>query len=63
MEHETNYKGDSFLLVVRNSGSVWLEGWKSGRIENGRRIEKILFSLIFVWLGVEKSRDEKNEFE
>ena len=37
MELETNYKGDSFLLVVRNSGSVWL--------------------------GVEKWRDGKNEFE
>ena len=32
-------------------------GWKS------RSIEKILFSLIFVWLGVEKWRDRKNEFE
>ena len=32
-------------------------GWKSGRIE------KILFSLLFVWLGVEKWRDGKNEFE
>ena len=40
MELETNYKGDSFLLVVRNSGSVWLEGWKSGRIKNGGRMEK-----------------------
>ena len=28
-------------------------GWKSGRIQN------ILISLIFVWLGVEKWRDEK----
>ena len=40
MELETNYKGDSFLLVVRNSGSVWLEGWKSERIKNGGRMEK-----------------------
>ena len=32
-------------------------GWKSGRIE------KILFSLLFVWLGVEKWRNGKNEFE
>ena len=31
-------------------------GWK------GRRIEKILISLIFVWLGVEKWRDEKSKF-
>ena len=31
-------------------------GWKSGRIE------KILISLIFVWLGVKKWRDRKNEF-
>ena len=63
MELETNYKGDSFLLVVRNSRPIWLEEWKSGRIEKGGRIEKILFSLIFVWLGVEKWRDGKNEFE
>ena len=27
------------------------------------RIENILISLIFVWLGVEKWRDGKNEFE
>ena len=40
MELETNYKEDSFLLVVRNAGSVWLEGWKSGRIKNGGRMEK-----------------------
>ena len=32
-------------------------GWKSERIEN------ILFFLIFIWLGVEKWRDGKNEFE
>ena len=30
--------------------------WKSKRIEN------ILFSLIFVWLRVEKWKDGKNEF-
>ena len=34
-------------------GSVWLEGWKSGRIEN------ILISLIFVWLGVKSGGMEK----
>ena len=44
-----------------------MEEWKSERIENdgGRkseRIEKILISLIFVWLGVKKWRDEKSEF-
>ena len=33
-----------------------------GGIKN-RRIEKILFSLIFVWLGVEKWKDRKNELE
>ena len=33
-----------------------MRGWKSGRIE------KILISLIFVWLGVENLRDGKNEF-
>ena len=33
-----------------------VEGWKS------EKIKKILISLIFVWLGVEKWRDEKNEF-
>ena len=33
-----------------------VKGWKSGGIE------KILISLIFVWLGVEKWRDEKSEF-
>ena len=32
-------------------------GWKSGMIE------KILFSLLFVWLIVEKWRDGKNGFE
>ena len=36
--------------------SVWLEEWKSGRIE------KILISLLFVWLGVKKWMDEKSEF-
>ena len=36
--------------------SVWLEEWKSGRIE------KILISLLFVWLGVKKWTDEKSEF-
>ena len=30
-----------------------VRGWKSGRIE------KTLFSLLFVWLKVEKLRDEK----
>ena len=44
-----------------------MEGWKSERIENsGRmesgRIENILISLIFVWLGVKKWKDGKNEF-
>ena len=33
---------------------VW--GWKN------ERIEKILISLIFFWLGVEKWRDGKSEF-
>ena len=33
-----------------------VEGWKS------EKIKKILISLIFVWLGVEKWRDEKIEF-
>ena len=40
-------------------GSVWLKGEKSGRIENGKRIEKILIFLIFVWLEVENERMEK----
>ena len=31
-------------------------GWKS------RRIEKIIISLIFVWLGVKKWKDGKSEF-
>ena len=31
-------------------------GWKNWRIE------KILISLIFVWLGVEKWREKKIEF-
>ena len=40
-----------------NSYKVCLVGgWKSGRIEN------ILISLIFVWLGVKKWRDGKSEF-
>ena len=30
------------------------------RTENSKRIEKILFSLRFVWLRVEKLRDRKN---
>ena len=40
-------------------------GWKSGKVGGwkNRRIEKILFSLLFVWLGVEKWRDEKNGFK
>ena len=42
--------------------SVWLKGWKSERIENCGRIENILISHIFIWLGVEKWRDGKNEF-
>ena len=33
-----------------------VEGWKSGRIE------KILISLFFIWLGVKKWRDGKSEF-
>ena len=37
-------------------GSVWLEGWKS------RRIENILFSFFYVWLGVKKWMDGKNKF-
>ena len=43
-------------------GCVWLEEWKSGRIENGGRIEKILISLLFVWLEVKKWRNGKSEF-
>ena len=38
-------------------GSKIIGGWKSGKIE------KILFSLLFVWLGVELWRNGKNEFE
>ena len=34
-------------------GSKIIRGWKSGRIE------KILFSLLFVWLGVESGEMEK----
>ena len=34
-------------------GSKIIRGWKSGRIEN------ILFSLLFVWLGVESGEMEK----
>ena len=33
-----------------------MRGWKS------EMIEKILISLIFIWLGVEKWKDEKSEF-
>ena len=33
-----------------------MEGWKSGRIE------KILISLIFVWLRMEKWKDGKSKF-
>ena len=44
-----------------------MEKWKSEKIENGgrrksERIEKILISLIFVWLGVKKWSDGKNMF-
>ena len=39
--------------------SVWLKGWENERIENGKRIEKILIFLIFVWLEVENERMEK----
>ena len=53
-----------FHLPIKDSSvSVWLEEWKSGRIKNGERMENILFSFIFVWLGVKKWRDEKNKFE
>ena len=44
-------------------------GWKSGRIENGGRMEMwedrkyFYFLFFFVWLGVKKWRDRKNEFE
>ena len=34
-----------------------VRGWKNGRIE------KILISFLFVWLGVEKWRDGKSEFK
>ena len=40
-----------------------MEGWKMVRGWKSRSIENILFSLLFVWLGVEKWRDGKNEFE
>ena len=55
------------IKELRPLGFVWLEEWKSERIENGGRMEKweerkILISLIFVWLGVEKWRDGKSEF-
>ena len=33
------------------------------RGEKSGRIEKILFFLLFIWLRVEKLRNEKNEFE
>ena len=55
-----------YIYLIRyydwEGGCAWLEEWKSGRIENGGRIEKILISLIFVWLKVKKWRDGKNEF-
>ena len=38
-------------------------GWRSGKVGVGgcksERIENILISLIFVWLGVEKWKDKK----
>ena len=44
-----------------------MEKWKSEKIKNGgerksERIENILISFIFVWLGVKKWRDGKNVF-
>ena len=50
------------LSTYGELGLDWLEGWKSGRIENCERIENILNFLIFVWLGVEKWNDGKNVF-
>ena len=36
----------------KHQGSIWLGSLKSGRIENGEKIEEIiLVSLICVWLG------------
>ena len=45
-------------------------GWKGGKVGGYKmvgkwksgRIEKILISLIFIWLGVKKWRDGKSEF-
>ena len=44
-----------------------MKKWKSEKIENGgrrksERIEKILISLIFIWLGGKKWSDVKNMF-
>ena len=55
------------IFSLLNSGSIWLEGWKSERIENCRRMEKLddrkKFNFPpFFWLEVKKLRDEKSKF-
>ena len=42
-----------YLMRIVALRSAWLEKWKSGRIE------KILFSHIFVWLRKKKKDDRK----
>ena len=45
-----------------NLRSVWMEEWKSGRIENCGRMENIQFSLLCVWLERWKSGRVENSF-
>ena len=49
------------------NGSVWLEGWKSGKIKIGERVKKwvdrkYLVFLLCVWLMEWKSGEMKNFF-
>ena len=43
------------LIPTSLLGSIWLDGWKSGRIENGEGIENwedrrdLVFSYVFGW--------------
>ena len=57
MQRKCYFKGPFGWRGGKVGESKIMGGWKSGWIEN------ILFFLLFVWLGVEKWRDGKNEFK
>ena len=57
MQRKCYFKGPFGWRGGKVGESKIMGGWKSGWIEN------ILFFLLFVWLGVEKWRNGKNEFK